>query len=69
MCGARESLIGMDAKEPNERFLSGMPNRLNVPEGNGIPSVFQKVVCEIAQGQCVLLCGLKAVVGGNLQKT
>ncbi|WP_416824853.1 YmdB family metallophosphoesterase [Helicobacter ganmani] len=69
MCGARESVIGMDAKEPIERFLSGLPNRLNVPEGNGIPSIFQMIVCEIAQGQCVQAFKLKAVDGGKLQKT
>lgn len=69
MCGARESVIGMEAKEPIERFLTGLPNRLSVPEGNGIPSIFQMIVCEIAQGKCTEAFKLKAVDNGNLQKT
>lgn len=69
MCGARESVIGMDAKEPIERFLTGLPNRLSVPEGNGIPSIFQMIVCEITQGQCMQAFKLKAVDNGKLQKT
>lgn len=69
MCGARESVIGMEAKEPIERFLTGLPNRLNVPEGNGIPSVFQMIVCEITQGKCVQAFKLKAVDNGELKKT
>ncbi len=69
MCGARESVIGMEAKEPIERFLTGLPNRLNVPEGNGIPSIFQMIVCEIVQGKCVEAFKLKAVDNGILCKT
>lgn len=69
MCGARESVIGMRAKEPIERFLTGLPNRLEVPEGSGIPSLFQMIVCEIVQGQCVEAFKLKAVDNGELQKT
>lgn len=69
MCGARESVIGMSAKEPIERFLTGLPNRLNVPEGNGIPSVFQMIVCQITEGKCVEAFKLKAVDNGELRKT
>lgn len=69
MCGARESVIGMKAKEPIERFLTGLPNRLEVPEGNGIPSIFQMVVCEIVHGKCIEAFKVKAVDNGDLQKT
>lgn len=69
MCGARESVIGMNAKEPIERFLTGLPNRLEVPKDSRIPSVFQMIVCEIVQGQCVEAFKLKAVDNGGLQKT
>lgn len=69
MCGARESVIGMEEKESIERFLTGLPNRLSVPERNGIPSIFQMIVCEIIRGKCIEGFKLKAIDKGLLQKT
>ncbi|TLD85239.1 YmdB family metallophosphoesterase [Helicobacter sp. MIT 11-5569] len=69
MSGARESVIGMECKEPIERFLTGIPSRLSVPESSGIPTLFQMIVCEICDGKCVEAFKLKAVDNGELEKT
>ncbi|WP_104721122.1 TIGR00282 family metallophosphoesterase [Helicobacter mesocricetorum] len=69
MSGARESVIGMNLEEPIERFLTGIPNRLSVLDKKGVASVFQMIVCEVVQGQCIEAFKLKAVDNGVLQKT
>lgn len=69
MSGARESVIGMDCAEPIHRFLTGIPNRLSVPDGNGIPSIFQMIVCEICEGKCLEAFKLRALDNGILEKT
>lgn len=69
MSGARESVIGMDEKEPIQRFLTGIPNRLSVPEKSGIPSIFQMIICEIKEGKCIEAYKLKAVDNGALKQT
>lgn len=69
MSGARESVIGMEEKEPLERFLTGIPNRLKVPEKKGIPMIFQMVVFELDKGQCKEAFKLKAIDNKEIQKT
>jgi len=69
MVGARESVIGMEAKEPIERFLTGIPNRLSVPQKSGIPSIFQMIVCETKGGKCIKGFKLKAIDNGKLEQT
>ncbi|WP_299547355.1 TIGR00282 family metallophosphoesterase [uncultured Helicobacter sp.] len=69
MSGARESVIGMECEEPIHRFLTGVPNRLSVPEKVGIPSIFQMIVCEVKDGKCVEAFKLKAIDNGVLKKT
>lgn len=69
MSGARESVIGMECEEPINRFLTGIPNRLSVPEKSGIPSIFQMIVCEIIDGKCVEAFKLKAIDNGVIEKT
>ncbi|MCI5968074.1 YmdB family metallophosphoesterase [Helicobacter sp.] len=69
MSGARESVIGMECEEPINRFLTGIPNRLSVPEKSGIPSIFQMIVCEVCEGKCVEAFKLKAIDNGRIEKT
>lgn len=69
MSGARKSVIGMEIEEPIEKFLTGVPNRLRIPEGKGIPSIFQMVVFELVKGQCKEAFKLKAVDNGALKQT
>ncbi|QOQ98748.1 TIGR00282 family metallophosphoesterase [Helicobacter winghamensis] len=69
MSGARKSVIGMECEEPINRFLTGIPNRLSVPEKSGIPSIFQMIVCEVRKGKCVEAFKLKAIDNGMLEKT
>lgn len=69
MSGARESVIGMEIDEPIQRFLNGLPNRLRIPEGKGIPTIFQMMVFELKNGKCTEAFKLKAVDGGSLQET
>ncbi|MDE5603386.1 MAG: YmdB family metallophosphoesterase [Helicobacter sp.] len=69
MSGARESVIGMSSKEPIERFLTGMPNRFDVLDKQGVASIFQMIVFELKEGVCLEAFKLKAVDNGKLQKT
>ncbi|MDD6055392.1 MAG: TIGR00282 family metallophosphoesterase [Helicobacter sp.] len=69
LSGARESVIGMDEKEPIERFLTGISSRLNVPDGAKIPTIFQMIICEVSGGECVEAYKLRAIDGGELKET
>lgn len=69
MTGARESVIGMEEKEPIERFLTGVPNRLAVPEKKGICVIFQMIILELKAGKCLEAFKLKAIDGKEIVKT
>ncbi|PZT48004.1 metallophosphoesterase [Helicobacter valdiviensis] len=69
MSGARESVIGMEAKEPIEKFLKGMGGRFNVPEKKGIPSIFQMIVVELEEGRCKEAYKIKVVDRGEIKIT
>ncbi|EES89670.1 YmdB family metallophosphoesterase [Helicobacter canadensis] len=69
MSGARKSVIGMEIQEPIEKFLTGVPNRLRIPEGKGIPSIFQMVVFELENGFCKEAFKLKALDNGEIKQT
>lgn len=68
MSGARESVIGMECEEPINRFLTGIPSRLSVPQKSGIPSIFQMIICEINKGKCIEAFKIKALDNGILEK-
>lgn len=52
LTGCRDNVIGMDAKIPLQRFLTGMPGHFNVP--SGCKQVFQPVVFELDEhGGCI----------------
>ena len=50
LTGCRDNVIGMDAKVPIERFITGLPGRFNVPDK--CKSVLQIVVFDISEGVC-----------------
>ncbi len=50
LTGCRDNVIGMDAKSPLDRFLTGMPARYDVPEK--CKKILQFVIFEIESGHC-----------------
>ena len=51
LTGCRDNVIGMDAKVPIERFLTGLPGRFEVPDK--CRSILQMVVMELENGRAV----------------
>lgn len=51
LTGCRDNVIGMDAKVPIERFLTGLPGRFNVPDK--CKAILQMVVIELKDGRAV----------------
>ncbi|WP_456403879.1 TIGR00282 family metallophosphoesterase [Hydrogenimonas sp.] len=49
LTGCRDNVIGMDAKVPIERFLTGLPGRFEVPDR--CKGILQMVVVEISEGR------------------
>lgn len=58
--GCMDGIIGMERSAPIERFLTGMPSRLEVPDS--CRTVFQMMVMELDEtGQCIEAYKLKAI--------
>ncbi len=51
LTGCRDNVIGMDAKVPVERFLTGLPGRFEVPKK--CKAILQMAVLRIEAGVCV----------------
>ncbi len=51
LTGCRDNVIGMDAKVPIERFLTGLPGRFEVPDK--CKSILQMVVTTLENGRAV----------------
>ncbi len=49
LTGCRDNVIGMDARVPIERFLTGLPGRFEVP--NSCKGVLQMIVMEFEEGR------------------
>ena len=50
LTGCRDNIIGMDAKVPLQRFMTGLPGRFDVPEK--CKTVLQMVVFDFNEGKC-----------------
>ncbi len=50
LTGCRDNVIGMDAKVPIERFMTGLPGRFEVP--NTCKKILQLSVMELDAGRC-----------------
>ena len=51
LTGCRDNVIGMDAKVPIERFLTGLPGRFDVPDK--CRAILQMIVVELCDGRAV----------------
>ncbi|WP_300363511.1 YmdB family metallophosphoesterase, partial [Hydrogenimonas sp.] len=51
LTGCRDNVIGMDAKVPIERFLTGLPGRFDVPDK--CRAILQMIVVELRDGRAV----------------
>jgi len=58
LTGCRDNVIGMDAKVPIERFLTGLPGHFDVPKK--CKKILQMVVFEIEDGRCIDAYKIKA---------
>jgi len=50
LTGCRDNVIGMSSDVPIRRFLTGLPERFNVPDK--CKSILQMVVFDISEGKC-----------------
>jgi calcineurin-like phosphoesterase len=50
LTGCRDNVIGMDAKVPIYRFMTGLPARFEVPDK--CKAVLQTVIFDIEEGRC-----------------
>lgn len=50
LTGCRDNVIGMDAKVPIQRFMTGLPGRFEVPDK--CKAVLQIVIFDIVEGKC-----------------
>ncbi len=58
LTGCRDGVIGMDKKEPMERFLTSISSKFDVP--NSCKKILQGVVFEISEGKCIDAFKIKA---------
>ncbi len=63
LTGCRDNVIGMDAKVPVERFLTGMPGRFEVAEK--CKKILQMAVMELEEGRCVRAFKVKSFDNGK----
>lgn len=63
LTGCRDNVIGMDAKVPIERFMTGLPGRFEVPDKCG--KILQMVVMDFEGGGCIHAFKIKAVDEGG----
>ncbi|WP_457592104.1 TIGR00282 family metallophosphoesterase [Hydrogenimonas sp.] len=65
LTGCRDNVIGMDAKVPIERFLTGLPGRFEVPDK--CKGVLQMVVMEFDSGRAVDAYKIRAYSEGEIE--
>lgn len=58
LSGCRDNVIGMDIKEPLDRFLTSISSKFDVPKE--CKRILQGVVIEIEEGKCVKAFKIKA---------
>ena len=58
LTGCRDNVIGMDNKEPIERFMIGFSSRFDVPDR--CRKILQAIVLEIEEGRCTEAYKIKA---------
>ncbi len=63
LTGCRDNVIGMDAKVPIERFLTGLPGRFDVPDK--CRAILQIVVMEFEKGRAVEAYKIKVYSEGE----
>jgi 2',3'-cyclic-nucleotide 2'-phosphodiesterase len=63
LSGCRDNVIGMDAKVPIERFMTGLPGRFEVP--NTCKKIMQMAVMELDDGKCVNAYKIKTFDDGR----
>ncbi|WP_456383070.1 TIGR00282 family metallophosphoesterase [Hydrogenimonas sp.] len=63
LTGCRDNVIGMDAKVPIERFLTGLPGRFEVPDR--CRAILQMIVVELRDGRAVEAYKIRAYDEGD----
>ncbi len=63
LTGCRDNIIGMDAKVPLKRFLTGMPGHFDVPKK--CKRILQMAVMTLEAGQCVKAMKIKCFDDGR----
>ena len=58
LTGCRDGVIGMDKKQPMERFLTSISSKFDVP--NSCKKILQGVVFELEDGKCIEAFKIKA---------
>lgn len=67
LTGCRDNVIGMDARVPIERFMTGLPGHFKVPDK--CKSILQMVVFDMNNGQCSNAFKIKKFSDGRKFKT
>ena len=67
LTGCRDNVIGMEAKTPIERFMTGLPGRFEVPDK--CKSILQMLVCDISEGVCSQAFKIKQFSDGRNFRT
>lgn len=67
LTGCRDNVIGMDARVPIERFMTGLPGHFKVPDK--CKSILQIVVFDMNDGQCSNAFKIKKFSDGREFKT
>jgi metallophosphoesterase (TIGR00282 family) len=65
LTGCRDNVIGMDAKVPIERFLTGLPGRFDVPDK--CKSILQMVVIQLEKGRAVDAYKMRVYSEGDIE--
>lgn len=67
LSGCRDNVIGMDAKVPLERFITGMAGRFEVPEK--CRKILQIAIMNLEEGKCTEAFKLKIFDDGRVFRT
>jgi len=65
LTGCRDGVIGMDKKEPMDRFLTSISSKFDVP--NSCKKILQGVVFELEEGKCIDAFKIKAYDYDNIE--
>ncbi len=65
LTGCRDNIIGMDIKQPLEKFLTGMSGKFEV--SNNCKKILQGVIFEIKDGRCIEAFKIKAYDEGSVE--